>query len=81
MLQRDNLFPDFGLLSKIPLAWIFTLLGKDVLPGREGDVGRSAADNRNFIEAVMWIGRNGTGWRSLPEAYGKWATVHKRFIR
>lgn len=30
---------------------------KDSLPGKEGDRGRSAKDNRKFIAAVMWIGR------------------------
>lgn len=54
---------------------------KDALPGKEGDRGRTAADNRLFIDAVMWIAKTGAPWRDLPEYYGKWATVHKRFIR
>lgn len=54
---------------------------KDVLPGKEGDPGRTCADNRRFIEAVMWIGKTGAPWRDLPPEYGKWSTVHKRFIR
>ncbi len=54
---------------------------KDFLPGKVGDPGRSGVDNRCFIDGVMWIARNGARWRSLPEAYGKWSTVHKRFIR
>ncbi|VVC34949.1 Transposase DDE domain,Putative transposase IS4/IS5 family [Cinara cedri] len=29
----------------------------------------------------MWIGRTGAPWRALPEEYGKWFSVHKRFIR
>jgi transposase len=32
---------------------------KDALPGKKGDSGRTASDNRQFIEAVMWIGRTG----------------------
>ena len=54
---------------------------KDILPGKEGDRGRSGEDNRRFIQAVMWIGRTGAPWRTLPEKYGKWSTVHKRFMR
>ncbi len=30
-----------------------------LLPGKEGDVGRTAVDNRQFINAVLWIGRSG----------------------
>jgi len=51
------------------------------LPGKKGDRGRSGADNRRFIEGVMWIGKTGAPWRDLPPEYGKWATVHKRFMR
>ena len=54
---------------------------KDALPGKAGDIGRTAVDNRLFIDAVMWIAKTGAPWRDLPEQYGKWATVHKRFIR
>ncbi len=53
----------------------------EALPGKSGDPGRSGEDNRKFVEAVMWIGRNGARWRSLPSEYGKWSTVHKRFMR
>jgi transposase len=54
---------------------------KDVLPGKEGDVGVTAYDNRLFINAVMWIAKEGATWRSLPKEYGKWSNVHKRFRR
>lgn len=54
---------------------------KNSLPGKEGDPGRTGADNRKFIDAVIWIARNGAAWRALPETYGKWSSVHKRFIR
>jgi len=53
----------------------------DSLPGKVGDRGRSGEDNRAFIRAIMWIARTGEPWRALPHEYGKWATVHKRFMR
>jgi transposase len=39
---------------------------KDALPGKPGDPGRSGEDNRRFVEAVIWIAKNGAKWRSLP---------------
>ena len=51
------------------------------LSGREGCVGRPVSDNRKFVEAVIWIGKNGGRWRCLPKEYGKWSGVHKRFKR
>jgi transposase len=50
---------------------------KDGLSRKIGDRGRTAADNRLFIDAVMWIAKTGAPWRYLPEEYGKWFTVHK----
>jgi len=52
-----------------------------LLPGKVGDVGRSAADNRLFINAVLWIARCGSPWRDLPERFGNWNSVYQRFRR
>jgi len=54
---------------------------KDHLPGQKGDPGRSAVDNRKFINAVIWIARTGAPWRDLPRELGNWSNVHKRFTR
>jgi transposase len=47
--------------------------------GKPSDPGRSGADNRRFIEAVLWIMRTGSPWRDLPSAFGHWNTVFKRY--
>ena len=52
-----------------------------LLPGKEGDPGRSGADNRLFLEAILWMVRTGAPWRDLPEAFGFWNSVFRRFRR
>src|SRR3954464_14705076 len=43
-----------------------------LVPGKVGDPGRSGADNRLFVEAVLWIVRVGAPWRDLPQDFGNW---------
>ena len=51
------------------------------LPGKVGDPGATARNNRLFVEAVLWIARTGAPWRDLPQGFGNWFTVYTRFWR
>ena len=44
---------------------------RDLLPGKAGDSERAAADNRLFVDAVLWIHRMGAPWRDLSERFGR----------
>lgn len=52
-----------------------------LLPGKEGDIGVTTADNRLFINAILWINRSGAPWRDLPERFGLWNSTYQRFRR
>ena len=54
---------------------------KDMLPGRAGSVGVTAANNRQFVDAVLYRYRTGMPWRDLPESLGDWNNTHRRFSR
>jgi putative transposase len=54
---------------------------KDLVPGKDGDPGRSGASNRLFIDAVLYVLKTGVPWRDLPERFGNWNSVWRRFDR
>ena len=49
---------------------------KDLLPSR-GPI----ADNRLFLDAVLWVAKTGAAWRDLPDRFGNWNTLWRRFDR
>jgi transposase len=51
-----------------------------LLPGREDTVGVTAADNRLFVEAVLYRSGTGMPWRDLPERFGDGTKVHLRLM-
>ena len=73
----------YGSIGRMSIRWVL----KDAqwakmephCLGKPSDPGRSGANNRRFVEAVLWIVRTGSPWRDLPEEFGKWNTVFKRF--
>jgi len=52
-----------------------------LLPGKAGDVGVTAKDNRLFVDAVLYRYRAGIPWRDLPERFGDPVVIHTRFSR
>jgi transposase len=53
----------------------------ELLPGKPTDKGGRAADNRLFVEAVLYTARVGNPWRDLPPKFGNWHSVYVRFAR
>lgn len=36
-------------------------------------------DNRLFMDALLWMARSGGRWRDLPQVYGDYRTVKRRY--
>lgn len=49
--------------------------------GRPDQKGSTGRNNRMFVEGVLWIVRTGSPWRDLPEVFGEWNSVFRRFSR
>ena len=46
-----------------------------------GRADRRVATTGSFVVAVLWIVRTGSPWRDLPEIFGVWNSVFRRFSR
>ncbi len=52
-----------------------------LVPGKASDLGRTGSNNLLFVNGCLWVLRSGAHWCDLPDRYGKWKTVHRRFSR
>ena len=52
-----------------------------LLPPERGRAGRPANDNRSVVNGILWRLRTGAPWRDLPERYGNWNSIYRRFRR
>jgi len=54
---------------------------KDFVPGgRKGKRG-PRTNNRLFLDALLWMARPGGRWRDLPERFGGYQSVKRRYYR
>jgi putative transposase len=49
--------------------------------GRPDQKGSTGRDDRMFVDGVLWIVRTSSPWRDLPEVFGDWNSVFRRFSR
>ena len=43
--------------------------------------GRPGHDARTFVNAVLFVAKTGVAWRDLPERFGNWNSLWRRFSR
>ena len=54
---------------------------KEFVPGgRKGKRG-PRSNNRLFLDALLWMTRSGGRWRDLPERFGSYQSVKRRYYR
>ena len=46
---------------------------------KEKTTGRPGMDVRLFLDALIFMVREGCSWRSIPEKFGKWNSIYKKF--
>ena len=54
---------------------------KDLLPADRGRRGRPPENNRSVVNGILWRLRTGAPWRDVPERYGHWNSIFRRFRR
>ena len=54
---------------------------KGFVPGGTKGKRGPRADNRRFLDALLWMARSGGRWRDLPERLGDYRAVKRRYYR
>lgn len=52
-----------------------------LLPSMTPQRGGRWRDHRQVINGILFRVRTGVPWRDVPERYGPWKTLYKRFVR
>jgi transposase len=47
----------------------------------KGLVPGACTNNRRFLDALLWMARSGRRWRDLPERFGDYRSVKRRYYR
>jgi transposase len=70
-----------GVLDRLVLSDVHWDRMSGLIIGRPDQKGSTGRDNRMFVEGVLWVVRTGSPWRDLPEVFGEWNSVFRRFSR
>lgn len=70
-----------GVLDRLVLSDVAWARMAPFIIGRSDQRGSTGRDNRMFVEGVLWIVLTGSPWRDLPEVFGDWNSVFRRFSR
>jgi transposase len=70
-----------GVLDRLVLSDMAWERMAPLFIGRPDQKGSTGRDIRMFVEGVLWIVRTGSPWRDLPEVFGEWNSVFRRFSR
>jgi transposase len=76
MLEGSTMAASDGLSDAEWVIW------EPFFPPERGRAGQPAkVSTRTFLNALLWMTGEGARWRALPERFGAWNTVWRRFAR
>ncbi len=66
-------------MARYDLSEVEWRLIEPLLPHKPRGVAR--VDDRRVLNGIFYVLRTGSPWRDLPEAFGEWNSVFRRFSR